>query len=107
MFKLAGHLSMTVGQLSAQLSEEELAEWIAYDSLDPIGSYRSDVQTALLAYMQSGSENATLDDFILFDPNPMTDEQRDEQERQAHEAKLKEQTEAMTEYFAYLQSRSA
>lgn len=95
---------MTVGQLSAQLSEEELIEWIAYDELDPIGSYRSDVQTALLAYIQSGSENATLDDFILFDPNPMTDEQRGEQERQAHEAKLKEQTEAMKEYFAYLQN---
>lgn len=107
MFKLAGHLGMTVGQLSAQLSEEELIEWMAYDSLDPIGSYRSDVQTALLAYMQSGSEGATLDDFILFDPNPMTEEQREEQERQAHEAKLKEQAEAMKEYFAYLQSRSA
>lgn len=93
---------MTVGQLSAQLSEEELIEWMAYDELDPIGSYRSDVQTALLAYMQSGSKDATLDDFILFDPNPMTDEQKQEQERQAQEAKLKEQTEAMKEYFEYL-----
>lgn len=102
---MAGHLGMTVGQLSAQLSEEELIEWMAYDCLDPIGSYRSDVQTALLAYMQSGSKDATLDDFILFDPNPMTDEQREEQERQAYETKLKEQTEAMKDYFAYLQGR--
>lgn len=96
---------MTVGQLTAQLSEEELVEWIAYDRLDPIGNYRSDVQTALLAYMQSGSKDATLDDFILFDPDPVSDEECQEQERQAHEAKLKEQTEAMKAYFAYLQKR--
>ncbi len=93
---------MTVGQLTAQLSEDELVEWIAYDRLDPIGSYRSDVQTALLAYMQSGSKDATLDDFILFDPEPRPLEEIEREEQEAQKAKLQAQAQAMREYFEYL-----
>lgn len=93
---------MTVGQLTAQLSEEELVEWQAYDRLDPIGAYRSDVQTALLAYMQSGSKDATLDDFILFDPEPRPLEEIEEEEKEAQKAKLQAQAQAMKEYFEYL-----
>lgn len=93
---------MTVGQLTAQLSEDELVEWIAYDRLDPIGNYRSDMQTALLAYMQSGSKDATLDDFILFDPEPRPLEEIEEEEKEAQRAKLQAQAQAMKEYFEYL-----
>lgn len=93
---------MTVGQLTTQLSEDELAEWVAYDRLDPIGNYRSDMQTALLAYMQSGSKDATLDDFILFDPEPRPLEEIEQQEKEAQKAKLQAQAQAMKEYFEYL-----
>lgn len=67
----------------------ELVEWLAYDQLDPIGSRRSDIQTALLAKMQSASETAKIDDFILFDLHPKTDEelQQEQYERRAAEAK--------------------
>lgn len=93
---------MTVGQLTTQLSEDELAEWVAYDRLDPIGNYRSDMQTALLAYMQSGSKDATLDDFILFDPEPRPLDEIEQQEKEAQKAKLQAQAQAMKEYFEYL-----
>lgn len=93
---------MTVGQLTAQLSEDELTEWFAYDRLDPIGNYRSDMQTALLAYMQSGSKDAVLDDFVLFDPEPRPLEEIEQEEREAQKAKLQAQTQAMKEYFEYL-----
>ena len=98
-------MGMTVGQLTASMSEDELIEWIAYDQLDPIGNYRSDIQTALLALIQSGNADAKLDDFILFDPNPLSDE---EQERQANErriAEYKAQADAMKEFFAHLKNK--
>ncbi|MGP1608000.1 MAG: phage tail assembly protein T [Moraxella sp.] len=93
---------MTVRQLCEQMPEDELIEWMAYDSIDPIGNYRSDVQTALLAYMQAGDKNATLDDFILFDPDPITDEERVQQEEEQRKTQLKQQADAMQEYFLYL-----
>ena len=93
---------MTVRQLTAQLSEDELAEWIAYDSLDPIGGYRSDMQTALLAYMQSGDSNASLSDFLLFDPDPVSEEEQTQREEEAYQAKLRQQAQAMQDYFLYL-----
>ena len=93
---------MTVGQLTAHLAEDELAEWIAYDSLDPIGGYRSDMQTALLAYMQSGDSNANLSDFLLFDPDTVSEEEQARREEEAYQAKLRQQAQAMQDYFLYL-----
>ena len=97
---------MTVGQLTAQLSEDELAEWIAYDSLDPIGGYRSDMQTALLAYMQSGDSSANLSDFLLFDPDPVSEEEQARREEEAYQAKLRQQAQAMQDYFLYLKGNN-
>lgn len=65
---------MTVGQLRQTMSAKELAYWRAYDTLDPIGAYRQDLQTALLVKAQGAA--GELEDFVLFDPDPTTAEAR-------------------------------
>ena len=82
-------MGKTVGELKCLLTYDELIEWMAYDRLDPIGAYRTDLQTALLAMIQSGTKDAKLDDFILIDPNPMGEEDRQalEIERQKEQRK--------------------
>lgn len=86
-------MGKTVNELKSSLSQAELIDWMAYDRLDPIGGYRQDLQTAMLALVQSGSATATLNDFILIDPNPVTEEEAErlERERQAEQAKLAQQ----------------
>ena len=38
LFRLAGHLKMTVGELESRLDSDELTEWIAFDRYyEPIG----------------------------------------------------------------------
>lgn len=81
MFKLAGHLGWSVRQIETQMTAKELDEWIAYDRLDPIGGYRADLQTAHLLYAKFGSEGKRVADFLPIDPNPMTDEEREHQEK--------------------------
>ena len=76
MFKLAGHLGKTVGELETTLTAHELAEWRAYDVIDPIGGYRMDLGFALLARIQAGDKDSRIEDFLVIDPNPMNDEQR-------------------------------
>ena len=73
MFKLAGHLGETVGELEATMSASELSEWLAYDRLDPIGGYRGDIQSAVIACAMAGGKPS---DYLIIDPNPMTDEQK-------------------------------
>ncbi len=90
MYKLAGHLGKTVHELRQTMSYQEFIEWMAYDRLDPIGGYRQDLNTALLAMMQSGDPKAKLSDFILIDPDPISEEMAYEREQQAR----KEQQEA-------------
>jgi len=48
-FRLAAHLGMTVREAQARITSPEFSEWIAYNRLDPIGSERDDVRTAMLA----------------------------------------------------------
>lgn len=36
LFRLAGHLKMTVGELESRMSSRELSEWIAFDRLSPL-----------------------------------------------------------------------
>nr|WP_315041309.1 phage tail protein [uncultured Moraxella sp.] len=86
MFKLASHLGKTVGELESTLTAHELAEWRAYDAVDPIGGYRMDLGFALLARIHAGDKDSRIEDFLVIDPNPMTDEQR-----QAYEVALEEQ----------------
>ncbi|MDO5650520.1 MAG: phage tail protein [Moraxella sp.] len=76
MFKLAAHLGRTVAELENELTQSELIEWQAYDSLDPIGGYRMDLGFAMLAYLQAGDKDKSIQDFLLIDPNPMSDDDR-------------------------------
>ncbi len=66
LFRLAGHLGMTVGEIEERMSSTELAEWVALIRLDPWGYYRSDLQHALAAWapMAAWSKGAKVTDFL-------------------------------------------
>lgn len=81
------------------MSFAEFAEWQAYDQLDPIGGYRTDVNFAMLAYLQAGDKDKSLDDFILFDPNPMTDEERERYENEQAKEQAQAEVQAMIAMF--------
>ena len=68
----------------------EFAEWRAYDRLDPIGAYRGDLQSAVVAASMSGGK---LSDYIIIDPVPMTEEDREVYELEQRKAELQAQTE--------------
>lgn len=70
-----------MAELEATLSLDELAEWKAFDKVDPIGGYRGDLQAAMIALMQSQNAEAKLSDFLVIDPHPMTNEQREHYEQ--------------------------
>lgn len=99
MFKLAGHLGKTVGELECTLTVSELAQWRAYDELDPIGGYRTDLGFALLAYLQAGDKDKSVQDFLIIDPNPMTDEERERAEALKAEAEARAEMLAMMAMF--------
>lgn len=90
---------MTVSQLSSEMTSQELTEWMAYDRFDPIGGFRQDLQTAHLLYAKLGGEDKNISDFLPVDPNPMTDEQRAEFEKQKRIAELQAQTAQMIAMF--------
>lgn len=92
---MAGHLGMTVAQLKSSLDDEELGYWIAYDRLDPIGGYRFDVNFAQLAMLQVGDKNSKLSDFLLFDPNPITEEETERLEDENHRQSAKQKGEKL------------
>lgn len=69
-------MGKTVAELNETMTIDELREWQAFDSVDPIGGHRGDVQAAMIALASCGSKDAKLSDFILFDRVPMTAEQR-------------------------------
>ena len=88
LFKLAGHLGMTVRQISDEMSAEELMEWLAFDQLDPIGGQRQDLNFATLMLHQFGQEGETVRDWMVVDPYPMTDNQREQYEAAKQKAEL-------------------
>lgn len=81
------------------MSYAELIEWQAYDELDPIGGYRTDANFAMLAYLQAGDKDKSLDDFILFDPNPMTNEERERVEAEKARQQAQAEVQAMIAMF--------
>lgn len=99
MFKLAGHLGKTVSELVRTMSFAEFAEWQAYDQLDPIGGYRTDANFAMLAYLQAGDEDKSPSDFILFDPHPMTEDERERVEIEKAKAQAQAEVQAMIAMF--------
>lgn len=74
-----------MAELECTLSVHEFNEWRAYDSLDPIGGYRGDIQAALVAASMSGGK---LSDYLIIDPNPTTDDERDAQQAREEVARM-------------------
>lgn len=105
MFKLALALGRTVGELETSLSYDELIEWQAYDRLDPFGGYRQDIQTAHLLYAKLGNDDNTITDFLPIDPNPMTDEMREEYEQYQAERQAQKDAKALMAMFAKHQAK--
>jgi hypothetical protein len=70
MFRLAGHLGMTVSELENRMSSKELTEWILLAWLDPWGEYRADVRGAVAAWasVASWSSECKVQDFLPVDP---------------------------------------
>jgi hypothetical protein len=53
------------------LSNDDLAEWIAYDRIEPFGEYRADLRSAIVATVVNNSQGgkAKVKDFIpTFEP---------------------------------------
>ena len=96
---MASHLGKTVGELERTLTVAEFAEWVAYDEIDPIGGYRTDLGFALLAYMQAADKDKSVQDFLIIDPNPMTDEQKEAFEQEQWEIKARQEACAMMAMF--------
>jgi len=61
MFRLALALGCTVGELEQRLTAAELSEWLAYDSLEPIGGMRTDFGFAMLASMYANAHRRSSD----------------------------------------------
>ena len=74
LFRLALALGMTIGQLKREMSSLELASWIAYDRISPIGPERGAInqaiQTALIAnaHRKKGARSFKPGDFMPFHP---------------------------------------
>lgn len=96
-----------MGELEDELSYDELVEWQAYDRLDPFGGFRQDIQTAHLLYAKLGNDDNTIADFLPIDPNPMTDEMREEYERHKAQEQAQKDAEALMMMFAKHQAKQA
>ncbi|MDE4520106.1 phage tail protein [Moraxella catarrhalis] len=92
-------MGKTVGELEATMSASELSEWLAYDRLDPIGGYRGDIQSAVIACAMAGGKPS---DYLIIDPNPMTDEEREAYELEQQKAELQAQMERTLAMFSTL-----
>lgn len=89
---------MTVAQLKQSLDDDELAYWMAYDRLDPIGGYRLDANFAMLAEVFAkvqGANEVKLSDFVLFDPDPISEEEAERREREAERQRAIEKGEQL------------
>lgn len=87
---------MTVAELASKMSYAEFLEWQAFHDIDPIGGYRGDIQAAMIAASMGGGK---LSDYMIIDPNPMTDEQRQEYEQQREAQKARIQVAEMIAMF--------
>ena len=69
---------MTVAELEQRMSAHELSEWMAYDSLEPIGAFRTDYGFAMLAalyvnaHRSKGSTSAKVSEFMPWLPKAAT-----------------------------------
>lgn len=86
------------------MSIDELREWQAFDSVNPIGDYRMDLNFAALAQQiayWSGhcKELPSLKDLLVIDPFPLTNEQRAIQEAEQDKARSAAYTDALIASF--------
>lgn len=93
---------MTVAQLKSSLDADELAHWMAYDQIDPIGGYRLDANFARLMQFEYGDKDSKLSDYLLFDPDPISDEERERREHEAIAESNRRSHEAMKAQIAKL-----
>ena len=96
---------MTVAQLKSSMDIDELAHWMAYDQIDPIGGYRQDINFAMLANVSAkiaGVEDTKLSDYLVFDPDPVDEDERERREQAEQIAKWQAQTLEMQQYFEHL-----
>lgn len=49
MFRLAGYLGMTVGEIETRMTARELVEWELLEKIEPFGEKRADYRAALIA----------------------------------------------------------
>lgn len=92
-------MGKTVGELEHTMTAHEFAQWRAYDRLDPIGGYRGDIQAAMIAASMAGGK---LSDYLIIDPSPMTDEEREAYELEQRKAELQAQMERTLAMFSTL-----
>ena len=90
-------MGKTVGELERTMTAREFAEWQAYDRLDPIGGYRGDIQAAVVACAMAGGKPS---DYLIIDPNPMTDEEREAYELEQQKVQLQAQMERTLAMFS-------
>ena len=93
---------MTVAQLKSSLDADELAHWMAYDQIDPIAGYRLDANFARLMQFEYGDKDSKLSDYLLFDPDPISDEERERREHEAIAESNRRSHEAMKAQIAKL-----
>jgi len=48
LFRLALAIGCTVGELLDRVDSRELTEWMAFDAIEPIGSWRDDYNSGML-----------------------------------------------------------
>lgn len=79
MFRLAGHLGMTVGELEKRMSSSEFAEWIAYTKhwqrLPDSWAETGTIASAILAPHCRKGRIPKAEDFVGLDPAPQHPEQ--------------------------------
>lgn len=79
---------------------DELREWQAFDSVNPIGDYRTDLNFALLnqaiaAWSGHCKEVPSLKELLVVDPFPLTNEQRAIQLAEQNNARSEAYTESL------------
>jgi hypothetical protein len=89
LFRLAGHLKMTVGELCRRMDSRELSEWIAYDRYyEPIGDQwlQTGVVTSAVIATVAGRKAPKPQDIVPIDKRaPMHPSQIEAELRRMHE----------------------
>jgi hypothetical protein len=86
MFRLAGHLKMTVGELQRRMSAVEFAEWLAYtryfEALPDSWRETGLLASAVLAPYSARGRTPKADDFVPIEKPPQHQDQMFDQLRQ-------------------------